>query len=196
MVVLVLLVVQMVLEVLCCPGSRYKHGVKEDTALPLSKEKHTQTHTEVHFVRTRKDIRWIVYKFTFINFKLDSKKDTVTLSICHPGYRCRTNPEWSAAGKNIYTWINVCISETDSVCCLYRHSSVLPEMYWQKEKAEQCVFVFNRVYRVSCTSTLRPDWCKRDKNRSLPMCSLHFVMRLPTWPRALKLLQVYAGSNS
>lgn len=72
-----LLVVQTVLEVLCCPGSRYKHGVREDTALQLSGEKNT----EVHFVHTRKDIKRIIYKFTCINFKLDSKKDAVMLVI-------------------------------------------------------------------------------------------------------------------
>lgn len=34
-----LLGVQTVLEVLCCPGSRYKHTVREDTALQLSERK-------------------------------------------------------------------------------------------------------------------------------------------------------------
>lgn len=58
-----LLGVQTVREVLCCPGSRYKHKVRKDTALQLSEKKDT----EVHFVGTWKDIKWIIDKFTCVN---------------------------------------------------------------------------------------------------------------------------------
>lgn len=40
-----LLGVQTVREVLCCPGSRYKHKVRKDTALQLSEKKKTQKFT-------------------------------------------------------------------------------------------------------------------------------------------------------
>lgn len=72
--------VQTVLEVLCCPGSRYKHEVREDTALQLSgKKKKGKKNTEVDFFCTWKDMKWIIDKFTCVNFQLDSKKDDVML---------------------------------------------------------------------------------------------------------------------
>lgn len=80
--------VQMVLEVLCCPGSRYKHAVREDTALQLSENK--TKNTEVHFLCTWKDMKWIIYKFTCVDFKLNSKKYNVMLVTCHLGIKCWT----------------------------------------------------------------------------------------------------------
>lgn len=52
-----LLGVQMVLEGLCCPGSRYRHKVRQGTALQLSKKK---SNTEVDFVCTWKDMKFII----------------------------------------------------------------------------------------------------------------------------------------
>lgn len=51
----------------------------EDTALQLSEKKNKQNIKHIHFVYTWKDMKWIIYKFTFGNFKLDSNKDNVNL---------------------------------------------------------------------------------------------------------------------
>lgn len=67
--------VQTVPELLCCPGSRYKHKVRKDTALQPSGKK--KKDTEVHFVCTWKDIKWIIDKFTCVNFQLVCKEDNV-----------------------------------------------------------------------------------------------------------------------
>lgn len=43
--------VQRVLEVLCCPGSKYRHEATEDTAPPLSK-KQTNKNPKTYSVNT------------------------------------------------------------------------------------------------------------------------------------------------